>query len=117
MTPTQLERAGRKIFGEQWRNPLARLFGVMSSTLANWRGLGKTPRPIPKLVYWACKGALADPEEALKLGLSKQVRARRMIIYGDGITDDTIALQAAQDGKKVWFVDGRRFGGAPARSR
>lgn len=46
MTPSQLEKIGRALYGERWQSPLARDLGVKYLTVHRWM-MGK--RRIPDL--------------------------------------------------------------------
>lgn len=55
MTPAQLKRAGRKLYGTDWKSPLARELGI--SRVMVWR-YATGVAPIPKKIALAIKGLL-----------------------------------------------------------
>ena len=65
MTPKQLERIGRRVWGGRWKSPLARAIG-MSYQHVNAYMNGAFE--IPRTVELAVKYLDANPEEARELG-------------------------------------------------
>lgn len=51
MTPKQLEKAGRDLYGEQWQTALARRIGVDDRTVRRWfAGDRAIPAPVAHLI-------------------------------------------------------------------
>jgi hypothetical protein len=47
MTPTELREAGERLYGPDWRQPLAALFQINRATLRRWISVkGRVPRPV-----------------------------------------------------------------------
>lgn len=47
MTPTELRQAGERLYGPDWRQPLATLFEINRATLRRWISAnGRVPRPV-----------------------------------------------------------------------
>lgn len=36
MTPKELEEAGKRLYGDKWKSPMARAVGVERTTVARW---------------------------------------------------------------------------------
>ncbi len=71
MTPKQLERIGRRVWGGRWKSPLARAIGmsyIQINAYMNRRF------DIPRTVELAVKYLDANPDEARELGLSERER-------------------------------------------
>lgn len=52
MQPSKIERAAKKIYGDLWREPLARDMNVHRTTVMRWHA-GKVP--VPEAVFVALK--------------------------------------------------------------
>ncbi len=70
MTPKQLERIGRRVWGGQWKSPLARAIGMSYNQINKYMNgehldeRGHVPRTVELSVMWLD----ANPDEARELG-------------------------------------------------
>ncbi len=55
----------------------------------------------------AAAPAIVRAESLMPIYVPKIIVPGDTILWGDGVHDDTMALQALIDGKKVWTPDGR----------
>ncbi len=67
MTPKQLERIGRRVWGGRWKSPLARALGM---TYAHVNRYSTGEFEIPRVVELAALWLEANPEGAEELGLT-----------------------------------------------
>ena len=68
MTPKQLETIARRIWGEQWKSPLARALGMTYVAVNNYM-IGPPPE-IPRTVELAALWLELHPDDAIDLGLT-----------------------------------------------
>lgn len=69
MTPKQLERIGRRVWGERWKSPLARAIGMTYQQIQRYMiGVHLTGGHVPRTVELAVMWLDEHPEDARELG-------------------------------------------------
>ncbi len=68
MTPKQLERIGRRIWGGRWKSPLARALGMTYVAINNY--FTGPPPDVPTVVELAAWWLEEHPDEARYRGLT-----------------------------------------------
>ena len=68
MTPKQLERIAKRIWGGRWKSPLARALGMTYVAINNYM-IGPPPE-IPRTVELAALWLELDPDDARRLGMT-----------------------------------------------
>ena len=63
MTPKQLEKIGRRIWGDDWKSPLGRSIG---RTYQQINAYHKGAAPIPRYIELAAKYLAEHPQEAVE---------------------------------------------------
>lgn len=76
MTPTELEIAGRSLYGELWQTPLADALGVTARTMRRWHaGSHTVPEPIRGEIALLMKATEKATQTSRKI-LGDEFRAR-----------------------------------------